>query len=74
MPQAVHGLSQPTGRSLVVMDMGRLGNSALTVSVTGLGGNNLGRAGTATETAAGAAATVNAAVDAGITLFDTADC
>jgi len=56
------------------MDMRRLGNSGLTVSVVGLGGNNLGRTGTATETATGAAAAVNAAVDAGITLFDTADC
>jgi aryl-alcohol dehydrogenase-like predicted oxidoreductase len=56
------------------MEMRRLGNSGLTVSVAGLGGNNLGRAGTDTETAAGAAATVNAALDAGITLFDTADC
>jgi aryl-alcohol dehydrogenase-like predicted oxidoreductase len=74
MPQAVHGLSQPTGRSVVVMDKARLGNSGLTVSVAGRGGNNLGRAGTATETAAGAAATVKAAIDAGITLFDTADC
>jgi 1-deoxyxylulose-5-phosphate synthase len=60
--------------SLGVMEMRRLGNSGLTVSVAGLGGNNLGRAGTDTETAAGAAATVNAALDAGITLFDTADC
>jgi aryl-alcohol dehydrogenase-like predicted oxidoreductase len=42
--------------------------------VAGLGGNNLGRAGTASETAAGAAAVFNAAADAGITLFDTADC
>src|SRR5664279_3312119 len=55
------------------MDMRRLGNSGLTVSVVGLGGNNLGRSGTATETADGAAVVVNAAVDAGITLFDTAD-
>jgi 1-deoxyxylulose-5-phosphate synthase len=55
------------------MDMRRLGNSGLTVSVVGLGGNNLGRAGTATETAAGAAAVVNVAIDAGITLFDTSD-
>jgi aryl-alcohol dehydrogenase-like predicted oxidoreductase len=56
------------------MDIRRLGNSGLGVSVVGLGGNNLGRAGTAAETAAGAAAVVNAAIDAGITLFDTADC
>jgi aryl-alcohol dehydrogenase-like predicted oxidoreductase len=55
------------------MDMRRLGNSGLTVSVVGLGGNNLGRPGTASETPAGAAGVVNAAVDAGITLFDTAD-
>lgn len=55
------------------MDIRSLGNSGLTVSVVGMGGNNLGRAGTASETAAGAAAVVNAALDAGITLFDTAD-
>jgi 1-deoxyxylulose-5-phosphate synthase len=61
------------GRSVVVMDIRRLGNSGLTVSVVGLGGNNLGRAGTATETAAGAGAVVNVAIDAGITFFDTAD-
>jgi aryl-alcohol dehydrogenase-like predicted oxidoreductase len=55
------------------MDIRSLGSSGLTVSVVGMGGNNLGRAGTASETAAGAAAVVNAALDAGITLFDTAD-
>src|ERR1017187_5256985 len=60
-------------RSLLLMDMRRLGNSGLTVSVVGLGGNNLGRPGTASETLAGAAGGVNAAIDAGITLFDTAD-
>lgn len=54
--------------------MRRLGSSGLTVSVVGLGGNDLGRGGAATETAEGAAAVVSAAVDAGITLFDTADC
>jgi aryl-alcohol dehydrogenase-like predicted oxidoreductase len=41
--------------------------------VTGLGCNNLGRSGTATESAEGTAAVVTAALDAGITLFDTAD-
>jgi len=56
------------------MELRRLGNSGLAVSVVGLGGNNLGRAGTASETAHGAAALVHAAADAGITLFDTADC
>jgi hypothetical protein len=41
--------------------------------VVGLGGNNLGRAGTAMETAAGVAAVVNVATDAGLNLFETAD-
>lgn len=50
-----------------------LGTSSLLVSATGLGCNNLGRTGTATESGEGAAAVVHAALDAGITLFDTAD-
>jgi 1-deoxyxylulose-5-phosphate synthase len=41
--------------------------------VVGLGCNNLGRPGTATESAAGAQAVVGAALDAGISLFDVAD-
>ncbi|MFZ3452438.1 aldo/keto reductase [Arthrobacter sp. 7Tela_A1] len=51
----------------------RLGTSGLTVSTVGLGCNNLGRSGTATESQEGTDAVVHAAVDAGITLFDTAD-
>ncbi|MFF2677608.1 aldo/keto reductase [Arthrobacter koreensis] len=51
----------------------RLGNSGLTVSAVGLGCNNLGRSGTATESQEGTDAVVHAAIDAGITLFDTAD-
>ncbi|MBD8045046.1 aldo/keto reductase [Arthrobacter sp. Sa2BUA2] len=51
----------------------RLGNSGLTVSTVGLGCNNLGRPGTATESQEGTDAVVHAAIDAGITLFDTAD-
>lgn len=51
----------------------RVGSSGLTVSAVGLGCNNLGRAGTATESQAGTDAVVNAALDAGITLFDVAD-
>ncbi len=51
----------------------RLGNSGLTVSVVGLGCNNLGRAHTVTETQEGTDAVVHAALDAGITLFDVAD-
>jgi aryl-alcohol dehydrogenase-like predicted oxidoreductase len=46
-----------------------LGNSGLLVSVTGVGGNNFGRR----LDAAGTRAVVDAAIDAGITLFDTAD-
>lgn len=55
------------------MDSRDLGTASLPVSVIGLGCNNLGRAGTRTETAEGAAAVVHAALDAGITLLDTAD-
>ena len=51
----------------------RLGNSGLTVSTVGLGCNNLGRSGTATESQEGTDVVVHAAIDAGITLFDTAD-
>jgi aryl-alcohol dehydrogenase-like predicted oxidoreductase len=43
------------------------------VSTTGLGCNNLGRAHTASATADGARAVVDAALDAGITFFDVAD-
>lgn len=51
------------------MEYRQLGDSGLTVSVVGLGCNNFGRRLDADRTAA----VVNAAVDAGITLFDTAD-
>jgi aryl-alcohol dehydrogenase-like predicted oxidoreductase len=51
------------------MEYRQLGDSGLTVSVVGLGCNNLGRRLDAGRTDA----VVNAAVDAGITLFDTAD-
>lgn len=55
------------------MEYRRLGRSGLTVSVVGLGCNNLGRPGTATLSQAGTQAVVGAALDAGITLFDVAD-
>ena len=55
------------------MELRRLGASGLAVSVVGLGCNTLGRPGTATESPAGAQAVVDAALDAGITLFDVAD-
>ncbi|GHD01260.1 aldo/keto reductase [Zhihengliuella salsuginis] len=55
------------------MEYRQLGASGLTVSTVGLGCNNLGRAGSATETQEGADVVVRAAVEAGVTLFDTAD-
>lgn len=55
------------------MELRRLGHSGLTVSVVGLGCNNLGREGTASRTQEGADAVVHAALDAGVTLFDVAD-
>ena len=51
----------------------RLGTSGLVVSRVGLGCNNLGRSGTVTLEQEGTDAVVHAALDAGITLFDTAD-
>ncbi|WP_345761535.1 aldo/keto reductase [Diaminobutyricibacter sp. McL0608] len=50
-----------------------LGNSGLVVSTIGLGCNNFGRQGTASESQAGTDAVIGAAIDAGVTLFDTAD-
>lgn len=55
------------------MDYRPLGDSGLVVSSVGLGCNNLGRVGTRTEEQDGADRVVGAALDAGITLFDTAD-
>ena len=51
----------------------RLGNSGLVVSPTGLGCNNLGRAGAVTEDLAGTQRVISAALDVGVTLFDVAD-
>ncbi len=50
-----------------------LGRSGLVVSSVGLGCNNLGRPGAATESQEGTDRVVAAALDAGITFFDTAD-
>jgi 1-deoxyxylulose-5-phosphate synthase len=50
-----------------------LGNSGLMVSTIGLGCNNFGRPNTQTATQDGTSAVINTAIDAGITLFDTAD-
>ena len=56
-----------------MMTYQRLGSSGLSVSTVGLGCNNLGRAGTTSESQEGTDAVVHAAIDAGITLFDVAD-
>jgi len=50
-----------------------VGRSGLRVSAVGLGCNNFGRAGTATETLAGTRAVLDAAIDSGVTFLDTAD-
>ncbi|WP_158863211.1 aldo/keto reductase [Leifsonia sp. AG29] len=55
------------------IDYRALGGSGLIVSTIGLGCNNFGRAGTASETQEGTNAVIDAAIDAGVTLFDTAD-
>ncbi|WBL18166.1 aldo/keto reductase [Citricoccus sp. NR2] len=57
----------------MTMQYRRLGTSGLTVSVVGLGCNNLGRPGTHTEDQNGTNEVVGAALEAGITLFDVAD-
>src|SRR5690348_13355983 len=58
---------------MATIDYRTLGDSGLIVSTIGLGCNNFGRQGTRTETQAGTDAVIGAAIDAGVTLFDTAD-
>jgi aryl-alcohol dehydrogenase-like predicted oxidoreductase len=58
---------------MAAIDYRALGDSGLIVSTIGLGCNNFGRANTATESQEGTDAVINAAIDAGVTLFDTAD-
>lgn len=50
-----------------------LGRSGLRISTIGLGCNNFGRPGTKTEMQQGTDAVIHAAIDAGVTFFDTAD-
>ncbi|NQX27986.1 aldo/keto reductase [Microbacteriaceae bacterium VKM Ac-2854] len=58
---------------MTVIEYRHLGSSGLVVSSVGLGCNNFGRANTVTRTQEGTDAVIAAALDAGITLFDTAD-
>ncbi|MGF3055728.1 aldo/keto reductase [Microbacterium sp. YY-01] len=51
----------------------RVGQSGLVVSAVGLGCNNFGRAGTATESLQGTRAVLDAAIDSGVVFLDTAD-
>lgn len=55
------------------METRTLGTSGIAVSVVGLGCNNLGRVGTVTFDQAGTNAVIDAAFDAGVNFFDTAD-
>ena len=55
------------------MEERQLGNGGPSVSVIGLGCNNFGRVGRATQSLEGTKAVLDAALDAGITLLDTAD-
>jgi aryl-alcohol dehydrogenase-like predicted oxidoreductase len=58
---------------MTVIEHRPLGPSGLVVSTVGIGCNNFGRPGTASESQEGTDAVVQAALDAGVTLFDTAD-
>lgn len=58
---------------MTALDYRTLGRSALKVTTVGLGCNNFGREGTVTATQAGTDAVLDAAIEAGITLLDTAD-
>jgi len=51
----------------------RVGRSGLLVSEVGLGCNNFGRTGTATESLEGTRAVLDAAIDHGVVFLDTAD-
>src|ERR1044071_9772043 len=70
-PLRARGLNQPRKEHSreVVMKLRRLGNSGLKVSEVGLGCNNFGMR----IDQAATQAVVDAAIEAGITLFDTAD-
>lgn len=56
-----------------MMPQRHLGSSDLTVGAVGLGCNNFSRPGTVTQTLDGTRAVIDAAIDHGVTLFDTAE-
>ena len=56
-----------------MMLMRNLGNSDLKISAVGLGCNNFSRPGTPTETLEGTKSVLDAAIEHGITLLDTAE-
>lgn len=55
------------------MEQRTLGSAPFTVSAVGLGCNNFGREGTVSQSQEGTDAVIHAALDAGVTFFDTAD-
>lgn len=69
----VHGTGGGGEAYAGAMEYRSLGPSGLRVSTVGLGCNNFGREKTVTATQQGTSAVIDAAIDAGITLFDTAD-
>ncbi|WP_251151752.1 aldo/keto reductase [Cellulosimicrobium sp. Marseille-Q4280] len=72
-PVSTPGSTGPTVPAPGGPALRRLGRSGLAVSAVGLGCNNFGRAQTATETLDGTRAVVDAALESGVTFFDTAD-
>lgn len=58
---------------MATMEYRALGASGLMVSAVGIGCNNFGRRGTTTETEQGTDSVIGAAIDAGVTFFDTSD-
>src|SRR5690606_3474747 len=60
-------------KNMTNIEYRNLGPSGLRVSALGLGGNNFGRDGTATESQEGTNAVLAEALELGVTFIDTAD-
>lgn len=58
---------------MTALDSRPLGTADVMVTTVGLGCNNFGRKGTRTETQEGTTAVIDAVIDVGLTLLDTAD-